>query len=163
MAGLTFLDIIQDMNNKIDAIYRHGTLQERYSALPRDYGEGIVLTEAEAHTLGYVCKMGECTVTDLADYSFRSKGSVSKTMKHLEDKGLVTRSQRDGNKKSVYFTPTADGRHANDVHCAYDLRATSNMLSELSKVCTLEEIEGFYKVTQARIEFLWKGRIEIHK
>lgn len=64
MDDVKLSDIIQDLNQKVDAVYRHGTLQERYSAIARDYGEGFVLTESEAHTLGYVCEMGEATVTD---------------------------------------------------------------------------------------------------
>ena len=57
--------IIDDLNEKVDAVYRHGTLQERYSNIPQDYGMGFVLTESEAHTLGYVCQRGEATVTAL--------------------------------------------------------------------------------------------------
>ncbi|MFR5862578.1 MAG: hypothetical protein ACLUES_13405 [Flavonifractor plautii] len=81
MDDVKLSDIIQDLNQKVDAVYRHGTLQERYSAIARDYGEGFVLTESEAHTLGYVCEMGEATVTDLADYSFRTKGTISKMLR----------------------------------------------------------------------------------
>ena len=43
MDDVKLSDIIQDLNQKVDAVYRHGTLQERYSAIARDYGEGFVL------------------------------------------------------------------------------------------------------------------------
>ena len=148
--------LIQDLNKKIDAIYRHGTLQERYSAIPKDYGEGFILTEAEAHVLGFVCEMKEATVTALAEYSFRSKGSMSKMLKHLEEKGLVQRTKKGGNNKSVYILPTGEGLCANEIHRAYDQEATSVMLRELLTQCSMEEVESFYKVTQARIEFLKK-------
>ena len=45
MAELLLSDIISNLNQKVDAIYRHSTLIERYSAISRDYGEGIILTE----------------------------------------------------------------------------------------------------------------------
>ena len=91
--------IIDDLNEKVDAVYRHGTLQERYSNIPQDYGMGFVLTESEAHTLGYVCQRGEATVTELAEFSFRTKGAVSKILKKLEEKALVQREQKEGNRK----------------------------------------------------------------
>ena len=97
MDDVKLSDIIQDLNQKVDAVYRHGTLQERYSAIARDYGEGFVLTESEAHTLGYVCEMGEATVTDLADSSFRTKnfngratGSVSMYSQLSGESGQTT-------------------------------------------------------------------------
>ena len=154
MAEINIADLIKDLNKKVDAIYRHGTLQERYSSIPRDYGEGFVLSEAEAHTLGYVCEMGETTVTDLADYSFRTKGTMSKMLKNLEEKGYITRTKRDNNRKWVYVAPTERGRKADMVHRAYDRAATSVMIEALLKTCSIEDVESFYKVTQARIEYL---------
>lgn len=133
MDDVKLSDIIQDLNQKVDAVYRHGTLQERYSAIARDYGEGFVLTESEAHTLGYVCEMGEATVTDLADYSFRTKGTISKMLRKLEDKGLVEKFQREGNRKCIYVQPTERGKRANDIHRAYDRAATSVYAGRSSK------------------------------
>ena len=154
MADVNIADLISDLNRKVDAIYRHGTLQERYSSIPRDYGEGFVLSEAEAHTLGYVCEIGETTVTDLAAYSFRTKGTMSKMLKNLEDKGYIKRTKRDDNRKWVYVTATEKGRRADEVHRAYDRTATSVMIEALLKTCSIEDVESFYKVTEARIEYL---------
>jgi len=154
MAEISLADIIQDLNAKVDAVYRHSTFLERYAAISRDYGEGVILTESEAHALGYVCEMGEATVTDLAQYSFRTKGSMSKMLKKLEEKGLVQRVKREDNRKWIYVSATQEGKRANAVHKAYDRAATSVMLEELLKSCTIQEIESFYKVTQARIEYL---------
>lgn len=156
MAEISFSDIVQDLNQKVDAIYRHSALLERYSAISRDYGEGVILTESEAHALGYVCEMGEATVTDLAQYSFRSKGTMSKMLKKLEEKGWVRRTKREGNRKWIYVSATEQGKRANVIHQAYDRAATSIMLEELLKNCSIEDIESFYKVTQLRIDYLAK-------
>lgn len=161
MAQINYADIVQDLNRKVDAIYRHSTLLERYSAIPRDYGGGVLLTESEAHTLGYVCEMGEATVTDLAGYSFRTKGTMSKMLKKLEEKGLVQRVRREGNRKWIYVSPTEEGLRANAIHQAYDRVATSVMLEALLKTCSLEDIESFYRVTQARIEYIIREHSEL--
>ena len=151
---------INNLNEKIDAVYRHGALQERYSNIPHDYGMGFTLTEAEAHMLGYVCQHGEVTVTDLAEFSFRTKGAVSKMLKKLEEKSLVQREQKNNNRKWVYFSPTLQGQHANDIHMSYDRVATSQMLNSLLENCTLQDVESFYRVTQLRIEYMTKKHIK---
>lgn len=80
---------IQDLNHKIDAIYRHGVLQEEYSRQVHDYGEGNLMTETEAHTLGYICDNHEVTVTHLAETFFRTKGTISKLLARLEEKDTL--------------------------------------------------------------------------
>lgn len=151
-SGLSWF--IQELNDKVDAVYRHGALQEDYSSEVHDYGNGYLMTEVEAHTLGYICDHEETTVTHLAEFTCRTKGTVSKMMKKLEEKGLITRIQKDGNKKWVYFVPTQEGMEVNRIHRAYDRIKTMEMLEELLKKCTMEEIESFYKVTALRVEYL---------
>ena len=58
MDDVKLSDIIQDLNQKVDAVYRHGTLQERYSAIARDYGEGFVLTGVGGAYLGVCLRDG---------------------------------------------------------------------------------------------------------
>lgn len=149
---------IQDLNHKVDAIYRHGALLEEYSRQVHDYGEGNLMTETEAHTLGYICDNQEVTVTHLAETFFRTKGTISKLLAKLEDKGLVTRMQKDNNKKWVYFKATEKGLRINELHRSYDRVKTLEMLEALLQDCTIEEIESFYKVTALRTRFLEKQR-----
>ena len=77
-------------------------------------------------------------------------------LKRAQDKGLVEKFQREGNRKCIYVQPTERGKRANDIHRAYDRAATSVMLADLLKTCTIEEVESFFKVTQARIKYLSK-------
>ena len=113
--------VVKDLNDKVDAVYRHGALQEDYSTEVHDYGNGYLMTEVEAHTLGYICDHKETTVTHLAEYSCRTKGTVSKQLKKLEEKGMITRVQKNGNRKWVYFVPTNEGLKANEMHRALSL------------------------------------------
>lgn len=146
-------NIIDDLNNKVDTVYWHTALQEDYSTRVRDYGEGCIMSEVEAHILGYICDHEETTVTHLASRIYRTKGSVSKMLKKLEDKGLIERHQKDGNKKWVYFVPTEEGLHINAVHRSYDRVKTMELIEALLKDCTMEEIESFYKVTALRLKY----------
>lgn len=145
---------IQDLNSKVDIVYRHGMLQEEYSRRVRDYGEGHWMTENEAHTLSYICDNEAVTVTHLADAFFRTKGTSSKILSKLEEKGLIMRQQKADNRKWIYFVPTEEGRHVNEIHRSYDRLNTMIMLEALMKECTMEEIESFYKVTALRVKYL---------
>ena len=148
--------LIQNLNEKVDAVYRHGALQEDYSTEIHDYGNGYLMSEIEAHTLGYICDHENTTVTHLAADTYRTKGTVSKMLKKLEEKGLIERKQKQDNKKWVYFLPTPEGLRVNEIHRSYDRIKTLEMIEALLKDCTLEEIESFYKVTALRIKFLEK-------
>lgn len=146
--------MIQNLNEKVDAVYRHGALQEEHSSKTRDYGNGVFMTEVEAHTLGYICDHSEITVTRLAAYTRRTKGTVSKMLKKLEEKGFIARTRKAGNNKWIFFSPTQEGIKVNEIHRAYDRMKTIEMLEVLLEDCTLEEINSFYKVTISRIRFL---------
>lgn len=155
-----FHTVIEDLNDKVDIIYRHGLLLENYSGRVRDYGNGYQMSEVEAHTLSYICANGEATVTGMAAYTFRTKGSVSKILKKLESKGLIQRQQKGDNKKWVYFQPTEQGLEFDKAHRSYDRIKTMEMIEALLADCTLEEIESFYKVTALRVRFLEKKHME---
>lgn len=148
--------ITENLHDKIDAVYRHNALLQGYSTEVHDYGKGYFMSEVEAHTLLYVCEHEDTTVTHLAKETFRTKGTASKMLKKLEEKGLIERRHKEGNKKWVYFVPTEEGLRVNDNHLEYDKMKTLQMIEALLADCTIEEIESFYKVTKYRIQFLEK-------
>lgn len=145
---------IQNLTEKANLVYLHASLQQDYSSLPRDYGDGLVLTEVEAHTLEYICSRENTTVTQLAKDVFRTKSTISKMLKKLEEKDLIIREHKGNNRKWVYFVPTESGRKANEIHLSYDRLKTLELIEALLKDCTAEEIDSFYKVTAYRIQYL---------
>lgn len=155
-----FSQVIQNLNDKVDIIYRHGMLLENYSSRVHDYGSGYQMSEVEAHTLGYICARGEATVTGLAAHTFRTKGSVSKILKKLESRGLIRRQQKENNRKWVYFQPTDQGLEFDKMHRSYDRIKTMEIIEALLADCTMEEIESFYKVTELRVRFLEKKHVK---
>ena len=46
---------------------------------------------------------------------------------------MITRVQKNGNRKWVYFVPTNEGLKANEMHRAYDRIKTMEMLEVLLK------------------------------
>lgn len=156
----TMEHFLKNLDEKVEAVYRHASLMFDYSNRMQDYGNGCFMSEVEAHTLWYICKHDRVTVTHLAAETFRTKGTISKLLKRLEEKGLIDREQKEENRKWVYFYATDEGRKVNDLHQSYDCIKTLEMVNTLLEDCTLEEVESFYKVTQLRIKFLTNQKKE---
>jgi len=149
---LSVQSMFDSINEKCETIYRHQTLLANYSAIPRDYGSGHLLTEVEAHTLGYIEKHEGVTASDLAKSVCRTESAVSQTLSKLESKGLIERIRLPEKRKFYGIYLTSEGRRASQSHLAYDRQHQIDTLNDLMKVCTIEEIESFFKVMRCRIE-----------
>lgn len=150
------LTALDNLNEKVDIIYKHQSLLADYSTTPRDYGTGYLMTEVEAHTLGFILDQEGITTTQLALNTHRTKGGVSKLISKLEDKGLVRRVNEPNNRRIYWLYPTAEGRRAGEIHRAYDRTHMLEMINKLLQDCTLEEIEAFFKVMTCRIRIIEK-------
>lgn len=150
--NLSIQNMFDSINEKCETIYRHQTLLSNYSTIARDYGSGHLLTEVEAHTLGYIEQHEGVTASDLAKLVFRTESAVSQTISKLESKGLITRMRIPERRKFYGIYLTVEGKKASQSHLAYDRQHQIDTLNELLKVCTIQEIESFFKVMRCRIE-----------
>ncbi len=141
---------IDGLNEKVDIIYKHQCLLADYSATPRDYGTGYLMTEVEAHTLGFISDQYGITATQLARATNRTKGAVSQLISKLEEKGLVERVNEPENKRMYRIYLTEEGRRACDIHRAYDRANMLEMINKMLLECTMEDIESFFKVLKCR-------------
>lgn len=144
------LTAFNDLNEIVDIIYKHQYLLAEYSSIPRDYGNGFLMTEVEAHTLGFIRDQEGITVTKLARNTHRTKGGISKLISKLESKGLVKRVNEPNNKRTYRLYLTEDGEQACETHREYDRTYMLIMLNKLLKECTEDEIKSFLKVLTCR-------------
>lgn len=149
-------DTFQKLNEKADILYHFVLLYSDYINQTRDYGTNQELTLTEAHMLLTIEKTPDITVTELAEIWNRTKGAISQTVTRLENKGLIIREKREGNKKTTYLKPTKEGQKINQLHKIYDIKEITETTGELLKTCDLEEIDTFYKVLEAYIDILKK-------
>lgn len=143
-------NILDNLNEKVDIIYKHQTLLSDYSTTPRDYGTGYPMTEVEMHTLGYILDNDGLYASQLAIYTNRTKGAVSQLISKLEAKGLVSRINEPDNKRLYRLYLTKEGHRACEIHRAYDRTRMIEMINEISQYCTIDEIEAFFKVMKYR-------------
>lgn len=65
---------------------------------------------AEVHTIQYIGQHPEANVTQIAADLFVTRGAVSKLTRRLITRDLITRHQKPGNQKEIYFQLTPSGQ-----------------------------------------------------
>jgi DNA-binding MarR family transcriptional regulator len=86
----------------------------KYNALekvPPGHGDKGGLYHSERHMLDMIAKRPELNITEHAEALGVTKGAISQTVKKLESKGLVKRSKKGGNDKTVYLELTKHGQN----------------------------------------------------
>ena len=87
---------------------------------PRDFGTGDLLFSSEIHTIQQIGFNQNINLTDLASKLNISKSAVSKFIKKLLDKTLITKSRKSNNDKEVVFNLTSKGLIAFNSHEKFD-------------------------------------------
>lgn len=134
------------LNERHNSIYQFVMRYNEYILSLHDYGEEIPLTMIEVHTLTYIEENPGVNVTRLARYWNRTKASLSQTVSHLAELGLVLKTKKEGNAKNVCLYATEKGIRISKAHKLYDTLDIAKTMGELQKECSIEEIEAFYKV-----------------
>lgn len=134
------------LNSRHNNIYQFVMKYNDYIISQHDYGTGIYVSMTEAHTLTYIEDNPGTTITELAQHWSKTKSALSQTVSKLVDKGLVYRHKTETNAKTVLLYVTEDGRKLSKEHKLYDTITISKTLEDISKHCTAEEIDAFYKV-----------------
>lgn len=155
--------VFDHLEEKVDIIFRYNMLMNQYQSLPRDYGLGNYMSEVDIHSLSFIERHPGMTAKDLAQMTYRTKGTISLMLSRLEADGFIEQRVNEKNLRERKLFLTAKGKFVCEQHSAYDRRVTINYLTEVSKHCTPEEIEGYFKVTQYRTEYFEKELLEQKK
>ena len=145
-------EILTSLDEKIDIVFRHQMLFSLYRSIPRDYGRGYLMSEVDVHTLGYIQENPGILAKQIAEMTYRSKGTVSLSLSKLEEQGLLEQrvNPKKKSERNLYVTPA--GEEVCRRHREYDRKTTYAYIMDLLKHCTPEEINGFYKVSYYRCE-----------
>ena len=86
----------------------HTRMHRRICARAAELG----LTSGQPKILEYLLQYGESNQKAIADYCEIEQATVGSILMRMENSGLVVRSQRQGNRRSLYVALTSDGRAA---------------------------------------------------
>lgn len=147
-------DLVSQLNEKADLVYKFATLYNGYMSEGHDYGTGQAINMVEVHTLTAIEKNPGITITQLASMWNRTNSALSQTATKLEGKGLITRKKDPNSARNVQLFVTEKGLELSLAHKAYDAIQVTQTLHDLTKACTKEEVDHFFKVIQAYIQLL---------
>mgnify|MGYP000930056678 CR=1 FL=1 len=129
-----------------DELYQFVVRYAEYINQAKDYGNGILISMVEVHTLTMIDNNPGVTVSNLAKMWNRTKGTVSLNVKKLEKRGLIYRRLENGNKKTVHLYCTESGKELSMLHMQYDIQNIEQTQKQLLVNCSANEVEAFYKV-----------------
>ncbi|BAK98161.1 putative MarR family transcriptional regulator [Oscillibacter valericigenes Sjm18-20] len=152
---------------KIEEFKQLSTLMERvvhkYNQIekrPWDYGNGLLLTRPEIHTVMLLSQTPGMSVTAVAQKRGITKGAASQMLYKMVDKGLVEKrvSPESDAQVSLYLTPL--GEEVGRLHDAYHRNNTEPVyqyfqsLSEETLKALVGTLEIFDQALDARLKML---------
>lgn len=149
-------DIFANIDEKVNIIFRYLMLMNVYQAIPREYETGFFMSEVDIHTLSFIEKNPGITAKKICQYTYRTKGTVSTMLAKLEKDGYLEQRVNPDNLRERNLYLTEKGQTACTNHTAFDRKTTVNYLLAASEVCSPEEINGYFKMTQFRSDYFEK-------
>lgn len=127
-----------------NVLYDFFQAYNKYMNIGHHFADEGDLTSMEAHLLKHICQNPGITITDIAKYWSRTKGTISSQISRLEKNGYIYRVVDSQNLKIYHISPTEKGLRANDNHTAFDIAETTDFLNVWLKKYSEEEINDFY-------------------
>ena len=114
------------------------------------FAEG--LNPAQWIALRYISRANRhsCTPGALAGYMNCTRGTVSQTLKTLQDKGLVERRQRSGDRRGVRITLTIDGREVVKRDPLGTISEAVSPCTEAERASFVRDLEHLLDIVQLR-------------
>lgn len=154
---MTRNEIMQQLWKEQDKAFE---LMTEYDSLPHYYGSDV-LYQAEAYVLHEIGNKANITASELAEKMNRTKSALSQMVKRLIDKGLVTQTRDEENRRIYHLNLTADGEKVYKDHIQFNKdcqKITFDMLSEF----TDEELLLHTKIQQI-INRAYQGDVDRSK
>ena len=141
-------NLFSQLNEKANLVYKFAMLYNDYMSEKHDYGTGQLINMVEVHTLTAIEENPGITVSQLASMWRRTSSALSQTVKKLEQKGYVVRVKDPANARNVQLNVTPQGKALSLAHKTYDAMDVTCTLHDLTRECTPEEVDCFFKVIE---------------
>lgn len=106
----------------------------QFEKQPREYSSGIVLKEAEIHTIALIGDYPDMNVTTLAKMRGITKGGASQMVYKLAEKGLICKRVSPDTDNEVCLSLTDAGQKAYQAHLKYHEEVQSDFFEELENM-----------------------------
>ena len=101
---------------------------------PREYSPGVVLKQAEIHTISLIGDYPDINISTLAKMRGITRGGASQMVYKLEEKGLIRKRISPTTDNEVCLSLTDIGQKAYQAHIQYHEETNSDFLKELENI-----------------------------
>lgn len=120
----------------------------------QNYGTDTVIYHSEIHLISAIAKNADINVKGLAEQFGITSASVSETLSKLQKKGLIKKTQDEGNLSRLKLSLTTKGRLAHEEHMRYH-DEINQIIAEALTGATEEQLDfliGFCNGVRTRME-----------
>lgn len=142
------------INQRPGRMTQLASLLNRFAAQPQELGNGETITMVEGGILMYIATAPGTTNTILCEQFGRTKGAISQLIKKLESKDYIIREANPADAKSSLLYPTLKGMKVIQKLNDNDLDSRNGILAQMLKLCSLEDIQTFYRMVDIYIVLL---------
>lgn len=142
------------INQRPGRMIQLASLMNRYAARPQDFGDGETVTLIEIGILVYIANNPGVTNAILCVQFGRTKGAISQLTKKIEGKGYISREPNPADAKSSLFYSTAKGMKLIQKINEKDIIDQTGLFARMLKLCSLEDIQTFYRMVDTYIALL---------
>lgn len=102
--------------------------------VPKDYGTGDLIYHSEINLLDAIFQFPNFNAVELANQMGVTRAAITQLTKKLEQRGLIIRYIKEGNKKEKYFKLTTAGETIKHGHDRYHRSANLQICRYLSSL-----------------------------
>ncbi|MEG0688676.1 MAG: MarR family transcriptional regulator [Hungatella sp.] len=142
------------INQRPGRMIQLASLLNRYASRPKYFGDNDYITMIEIGTLVYISAFPGTTNTILCEQFGRTKGAISQLTKKLEDKDYIQHKSNPDDAKSRLFYLTLKGMQLIQKINEKDMNDPNGMLIRMLQICSLEDIQTFFRMVDIYIALL---------
>lgn len=130
------------MKKAIDFIVRHIHIISEINQLYHEIAAKIKISDSALDLIYTVCVVGECTQSDICNFTAMSRQTVNSSVRRLESEGLITLVPRDG--KSMLIRLTDKGAE----FAKKNVNPIIEMENDIFNTWTREEKDEYLRLTK---------------
>ena len=146
---VSITDLYQLYAEKSELLHRFAEKLNQYFATARDYGSDMNVTMAEVHILTSIADAPGVTGAELASLKKKTPSAISQVLKRLENENLIERRPHPTHGKKYCLYVTESGKRLSELHKNWDVAHIRHTLENLLRLCSIEEINTFFRVISA--------------
>lgn len=154
------LEWLGEYREFIGELMRFGNAYARGSRIEHSYNTPVKFTPSEVHVLEYILEHEEHleNMAAVADSLGITKGALSKSVKKMEEKGLIEKFHTADNKKNIIIRVTDFGREVYKTYTEFAYSAGFEQLFALLDGIPAEYVQRFTEVLRMAAELSGKEK-----